>query len=298
MNILQAIILGIVQGATEFIPVSSSAHLVLVPWLLRWPDPGLAFDTVLHLGTLLAIVAVFWRDLMALAAAWLRSITALLGFVVRTPSKRGGVPASLRRSNSEALTRSLSGSPEARLAWWIILGTIPAALMGVLWEDRFEALFHSPIRVAALLLVTGVWLVLAERLVRKDGQAEDLQWWQALLVGLAQGCAIAPGISRSGATIGAGLLLGLRREAATRFSFLLATPIILGTGLLQIKKLLESGGLSANLAGLALGFLAAFVTGYACIRFLLGYVRNCGLSVFAVYCWLAGLGAVVIHLLR
>jgi undecaprenyl-diphosphatase len=283
MNILQAIILGIVQGATEFIPVSSSGHLVLVPWLLRWPSPGLVFDTVLHLGTLLALIAVFWRDLLALAAAWLRSVITFLGRVIR-------------RASSDA--PSGDGSPQARLAWWIILATIPAALMGALWQDQFEALFDSPIRVAVLLLVTGVWLVLAERLGRKERQAEGLHWWQALLVGVAQGLAIAPGISRSGATIGAGLLLGLRREAATRFSFLLATPIILGAGLLQIKKLLESGVLGANLAGLVLGFLAAFVTGYACIRFLLGYIKNRGLSVFAIYCWLAGLVAVVVHLLR
>lgn len=285
MSILQAIVLGIVQGATEFIPVSSSAHLVLVPWLLQWPDPGLAFDTMLHLGTFLAVVAVFRRDFLALAAAWLRSITVLPGLV-------------MRRRNSETLRESIAGSPEARLAWWIILGTIPAALMGVLWEEQFEALFHSPIRVATLLLVTGVWLVLAERLRRKERQAENLGWWQALLVGVAQGCAIAPGISRSGATIGAGLLLGLQRQAATRFSFLLSTPIILGAGLLQIKKLLESGGLGANAPELALGFLAAFVVGYACIRLLLNYVRNRGLSVFAAYCWLAGLAAITIYLLK
>jgi undecaprenyl-diphosphatase len=307
MNILQAIILGIVQGATEFIPVSSSAHLVLVPWLLRWPSPGLAFDTVLHLGTLLAVIAVFWRDLLALAAAGLRSAAAMLTYVVRTPSERGGGPASVHHSRSEApaadtprnrLAEIVSGSPEARLAWWIILGTIPAALMGALWESQFEALFGSPIRVAVLLLVTGVWLVLAERVGRKERQAEDLRWWQSLLVGVAQGCAIAPGISRSGATIGAGLFLGLRREAATRFSFLLATPIILGAGLLQIKKLLESSGLHASLLPLTLGFLAAFVAGYACIRFLLGYVRSRGLSVFAIYCWVAGLAAIAFYLLK
>jgi undecaprenyl-diphosphatase len=294
MNILQAILLGIVQGATEFIPVSSSAHLVLVPWLLRWPSPGLVFDTVLHLGTLLAVIAVFWRDLLALAAAWLRSVTALAGRAVGRPSSE----ALATDASTQGVAKSISGSPEARLAWWIILATIPAALMGALWQDQFEALFNSPIRVAILLLVTGVWLVLAERLGRQEHHAEDLHWWQALLVGVAQGFAIAPGISRSGATIGAGLLLGLRREAATRFSFLLATPIILGAGLLQIKKLLESGGLGTNLAGLVLGFLAAFVTGYACIRFLLGYVRNRGLSVFAVYCWVAGLVAIAVHLLR
>ncbi len=288
MNILQALILGIVQGATEFIPVSSSGHLVLVPWLLGWPSPGLTFDTVLHLGTLLAVAAVFWRDFLALVTAWLRSVPALLRCAMQTPSERGEVPAPAQASLS----------PDARLAWWIILSTIPAALMGVLWEDQFEALFNSPIHVAVFLLVTGVWLVLAERLGRKQGLAEDLKWSQALLVGLAQGCAIAPGISRSGATIGAGLLLGLRREAATRFSFLLSAPIILGTGLLQIKKLVEAGGLGANLATLALGFLAAFLSGYACIRFLLNYVRNRNLSVFAIYCWLAGLLAIVVYLTR
>jgi undecaprenyl-diphosphatase len=294
MNILQAIILGIVQGATEFIPVSSSAHLVLVPWLLRWPSPGLVFDTVLHLGTLLAVIAVLWRDLLALAAAWLRSITALPGLLLRRSSPEA-LPTD---ASTQGVAKGIWGSPEARLAWWIILGTIPAALMGALWEDQFAALFNSPIRVAVLLLVTGVWLVLAERLGRKERQAEDLRWWQSLLVGVAQGCAIAPGISRSGATIGAGLLLGLRREAATRFSFLLAAPIILGAGLLQIKKLLEAPGLNSMLVPLALGFLVAFITGYACIRFLLRYVRNRGLSPFAVYCWLAGLAAITMYLLK
>jgi undecaprenyl-diphosphatase len=170
--------------------------------------------------------------------------------------------------------------------------------MGVLWEDQFEALFSSPGRVAVFLLVTGVWLVLAERLGRKEGLAEDLKWWQALLVGLAQGCAIAPGISRSGATIGTGLLLGLRREAATRYSFLLSAPIILGAGLLQVKKLVDAGIPSASVAGLVLGFVAAFASGYACIRFLLGYVRNRNLSVFAIYCWLAGLLVIVVSQLR
>jgi undecaprenyl-diphosphatase len=294
MNILQAIILGIVQGATEFIPVSSSAHLVLVPWLLRWPSPGLVFDTVLHLGTLLAVIAVFWRDLLALAAAWLRSITALPGLLLR----RSSPEALATDASTRGVAKSISGSPEARLAWWIILGTIPAALMGALWEDQFAALFDSPIRVAVLLLVTGVWLVLAERLGSKERQAEDLRWWQSLLVGVAQGCAIAPGISRSGATIGAGLLLGLRREAATRFSFLLAAPIILGAGLLQIKKLLEAPDLNSMLVPLALGFLVAFITGYACIRFLLRYVKSRSLTAFAAYCWLAGLAAITIYLLR
>jgi undecaprenyl-diphosphatase len=299
MNILQAIILGIVQGATEFVPVSSSAHLVLVPWLLKWPSPGLAFDTVLHLGTLLAVVIVFWHDLLSLAGAWLRSTGAFLrALVVRTPMSRPSLGEGVRFSSAEASAANLSDVAQARLAWWIILGTIPAAWMGVLWENQFEALFDSPVLVAGLLLVTGLWLVVAERLGRRQRRAEDLTWWESLLVGVAQGCAIAPGISRSGATIGAGLLLGLRREAATRFSFLLAIPIILGAGLLQVKKLLELPNLGAGLPALAIGFIAAFLSGYACIRFLLRYVKQRTLAVFAAYCWLVGVGSMAVYLLR
>ena len=269
MDIIQAVVLGLVQGATEFIPISSSGHLVLVPWLFSWPSPGLAFDTVLHLGTLLAVLAVFWPDLVALVRAWWRSIAQ----------------------------RNLN-APQARLAWWILLGTIPAVLMGMLWEERFEALFHSPLHVSLLLLGTGLWLMLSERLGGKDRQVEDLSWWQSLWIGFAQGCAIAPGISRSGATIGAGLLLGLRRDVATRFSFLLATPIILGAGLLQVKRLLEQPNLDAKLLPLTLGFAAAFLSGYACIRFLLAYVKERSLAVFAAYCWLMGLSTIAIYLLR
>nr|MBC7245713.1 undecaprenyl-diphosphatase UppP [Chloroflexota bacterium] len=283
MDIFQAMVLGLVQGATEFIPVSSSAHLVLVPWLLKWSGPGLAFDTILHLGTLLAMLAVFWRDFISLAIAWWRNIVKSV-FV--------------RYSVRDEEAQHEPGILRARLTWWIILGTIPAALMGALWEEQFEALFHSPIHVSVLLLVTGLWLVLAERFGGKSYQAEDMRWWQALLVGLAQGGAIAPGISRSGATIGAGLLLGLRREAATRFSFLLATPIIFGAGMLQVKRLLESPDLQVGLLPLALGFLGAFLSGYACIRFLLDYVKKRSLLVFAVYCWLLGFSTMAIYLLR
>jgi len=266
MNVFQSILLGIVQGATEFIPVSSSGHLVLVPWLLGWPEPGVAFDTVLHLGTLLAVLLIFAPDFWKLATAWLRSLA--------------------RRESSA----------DVRLAWWILLATVPAALMGALLEKQFEALFSAPRWVALFLLVTGVWLVLADRLGRKLRQAEDLTWSQALLIGVAQGLAIAPGISRSGATIGAGLLLGLKREAAARFSFLLSAPIILGTAVLQVKKLLGTAGLNAQALPLALGFLAAFVTGYLCIRFLLSYLHQHSLTVFAIYCWVIGLVALTIAL--
>lgn len=303
MDIVQAMVLGLVQGATEFIPISSSAHLVLIPWLLNWSNPGLAFDTVLHLGTLLAVLTVFWRDFYAITVTWVRCIVQMATSFRPAQGKRSWSSfLEMLRYAQHDIGRGFAvcgaHAAQARLAWWIILGTIPAAIMGVLWEEQFEALFYSPVRVSALLLVTGLWLILAERFGRKLRQAEDLSWWQVLFIGAAQGCAIAPGISRSGVTIGAGLLLGLQREAATRFSFLLATPIILGAGLLQMKRLLASPSLDATLLPLILGFLGAFLSGYACIRFLLGFVRRRGLQVFAAYCWLLGCVTIIIHLLR
>lgn len=269
MNIIQALVLGIVQGATEFIPISSSGHLVLVPWLLDWPEPGLIFDTIVHWGTLLAILAVFWRDILDLARAWAGSI----------------------------VERNLE-PPEARLAWLIIVGTLPAALIGFLWEDFFESLFSSPGRVAALLLVTGAILALSERLGKRQLSMGDLSWLDSVLIGLAQGLSIAPGISRSGATIALGLLRGIEREAAARYSFLLATPIIFGAGLLQLAELFRAGAGGAQLAPLIVGFLAAAISGYLCIKFLLAYLQRGRLYVFAVYCWLAGSGALIMFLMR
>lgn len=269
MDIIQAIVLGVVQGVAEFIPISSSGHLVLVPWLFGWPDPGLAFDAMLHLGTLVAVLVVFWRDFLSLAAAvW-------------------------RRADQG----NLQGH-QGKVAWWIILGTLPGVLMGLLWEEQFEALFHSPLHVSVLLLVTGLWLAMAEYFGRRERQPQELHWWESLLIGLAQGCAIAPGISRSGATIGAGMLLGLRRDAATRFSFLLATPIIAGAGLLQVMRLLQLPDLQASLLPLMLGFVAALFSGYGCIRLLLNYVRQRSLFAFSIYCWLAGISGIVVYSLR
>ncbi len=259
MNIVQALVLGIVQGATEFIPISSSGHLVLVPWLLDWPEPGLVFDTIVHWGTLMAVLAFFWRDLVALARAWARSL----------------------------VDRKLN-PPEAKLAWLIIVGTLPAALMGYLWGDFFESLFSSPGWVAVLLLVTGAILTVSEGLGKRQRSMGDLGWLDSVLIGLAQGLAIAPGISRSGATIAMGLLRGAKREAAARYSFLLATPIIFGAGLLQLAELFGAEAVEAELPLLIIGFLAAAISGYLCIRFLLAYLQRGRLYVFAAYCWLAG----------
>jgi undecaprenyl-diphosphatase len=259
MDIVQAIILGLVQGASEFVPISSSGHLVLVPWLLGWPLPGLVFDTVVHWGTLLAVLAYFWRDFMALASAWGRSLAS----------------------------RNLS-EPEARIAWLIIVGTVPAALMGYVGEDFFESLFSAPIRVAGLLLVTGLVLALSEWLGKRRKEPHQLAFLDSIIIGIAQGCAIAPGISRSGATMAAGLFRELKREAAARYSFLLATPIIFGAGLLKLLDLFKMEDATAHLPPLILGFLTAAISGYLCIRFLLSYLQRGKLYVFAIYCWLAG----------
>ena len=259
MDIVQAIILGLVQGASEFVPISSSGHLVLVPWLLGWPPPGLVFDTMVHWGTLVAVLAYFWRDFMALASAWGRSLAS----------------------------RNLS-EPEARIAWLIIVGTLPAALMGYVGEDFFESLFAAPAWAAGLLLVTGLILALSEWMGERRKEPHQLAFLDSILIGIAQGCAIAPGISRSGATIAAGLFRGLKREAAARYSFILATPIIFGAGLLQLLDLFKMENATAHLPALILGFLAAALSGYLCIRFLLSYLQRGKLYVFAIYCWLAG----------
>ncbi len=259
MSPWQALLLGVLQGATEFLPVSSSGHLVIVPTLLGWPDPGLFLDTVLHLGTLVAIVVYFWRDLAQLAAAAWRSLRA----------------------------RSLA-EPEARVAWGVAVGTLPAAVIGFLLEDTFERLFGMPQAAAGFLLGTAALLLISEVLARRERALDSLSWRDALLIGLAQTFAIAPGLSRSGSTIAAGLLLGYRREDATRFSFLLAVPIILGGGLYQLLKIAHTGFGSTQVPAILIGFVAAAVTGYLAISGLLALVRRRSLWPFAVYCALLG----------
>jgi undecaprenyl-diphosphatase len=255
MDILQAIILGIIQGATEFIPVSSSGHLVLVPWLLDWDSPGLVFDTVVHWGTLVAVLAYFWRDWYSLITAWLRG-----------------------------LFRWKWDDPDARLMWLLILGSIPAALLGFLFEDFFESLFGEPMWVSIFLLVTAALLALCEWLGQRNRDLDDLRIPDSLIIGLGQAAAIAPGISRSGATIAAGVFRGLNRPAAARFSFLLSTPIILGAGLFKLLDLFSAPNPMAQIPALVAGFLAAAIVGYLCIWLLLRYLQRGKLYPFAIYC--------------
>ena len=269
MTIFQALLLGILQGATEFLPISSSGHLVLVPWLLNWQKPGLTFDTIVHLGTLVAVVIYFRRDIWRI-------------FI--------GLLATLRE-------RSLVND-DGRLGWLIALGSVPAAVIGFLLEDFFEALFGAPLIVSCLLLVTGLILFLSERASKRDRSLTAIGVKDSLLIGLAQAGAIAPGISRSGATIAAGLGLNVNREAAARFSFLLALPIILGAGLFKLKDTLEIGISGGEATVLVAGFLAAAISGYACIYFLLAYVRRHSLYIFAWYCWAFGLLCLIVALVR
>jgi undecaprenyl-diphosphatase len=245
-SVYQAIVLGIVQGLTEFLPVSSSAHLILVPWLLRWQeDPGLAFDVVLHLGTLLALLAFYWRE-------WLDMGLSLLP---------GGRPA----------TR--------QTLLLLIVASIPGAIIGVLLEKQAETIFRSPLLIAATMTILGVFLWAADQFASKTRKMGDLTVFDAVLIGLSQALAIIPGVSRSGATITTARFLGVERADAANFSFLMATPIIAGAGLVEARKLLHSG-LTAQLGW---GFAASAVFGLIAIVWLLGFVRTHSYRSFAIY---------------
>jgi undecaprenyl-diphosphatase len=265
VGLIQALILGVVQGLTEFLPISSSGHLVLLPAAVGWESPPLAFDATVHLATLVAVVAVFWRDLARLISAWWRGLWC-------------GHPL---------------GTTESRLAWWVILGTIPGLLAGQLWKDTFESFFSNPRAVGGFLLVTALLLVLADILGRRQRGFREITWLDSILVGIGQAAAIAPGISRSGATIAVGMYCGLSRQAAARFSFILAIPIIAGAGLVQLSELFRYGDVSAEAPALTAGFFAAAICGYAAIRFLLAYLRQRPLYPFAIYCLVVGILAIM-----
>ncbi len=285
MTLFQALILGILQGATEFIPVSSSGHLVLLPWLLRWEQAGLAFNAVAHWGTALAVIVYFREDWVLLVRAALGSLRdvgyRLLG--------GAGAGRSQPRSNpTDAAHRSL--------VWLLVVGTVPGALIGYLFDDFFEQMFSRPVAAAGFLLVTAALLAGSERWGRRDRKLGELTWVDAVVIGLAQALAIFPGISRSGATIAAGLSRGVERQPAARFSFLLATPIIVGAGSLQVIELIRRGGLVDQAPILIAGFIAAALVGFGCIHFLLRYLENRRLYPFAVYCVLVSVFALTLAL--
>ena len=270
MPLFQALILGIIQGVTEYIPVSSSAHLVLFPWLVGWPDPPFTFDVLVQWGTLVGVVVYFWRALWAIARG------VVIGLVSRQPFQ----------------------TQEARLGWYIVLGTIPAAVFGYFFKDSFEAVFSRPMYVAVLLFGTAFILVIGERWSRPQRTLRQIGWLDAVAIGLWQVAALLPGISRSGATISGAMQRGLERPSAARFSFLLSVPAMVGAGLLAILDLLKAGALVSELPALLIGFLAAAVSGYLCVRWLLGYLQHHRLIVFAAYCALFGAFCLAVGLVR
>jgi undecaprenyl-diphosphatase len=256
VNTVQAVVLGLVQGVGEFLPISSSAHLVLTPWFFNWPDPGLTFDVALHLGTLVAVVAYFWRDLVEIVF--------------------------------DAITRPHSQS--GRLLWYLAVASIPGAFFGMAFEQQAETVFRSPALIALTLTLMGVGLWWADRVGRKRRDIKDLGWTDSIIVGLSQALAIIPGVSRSGITMTAGLLRGMERETAARFSFLLSVPIIAGAALLKLKDL----PLTAVNAPFVAGVLTAAVVGYLAIRFLLRYVRHGSYFLFAAYRFLLALAVLLV----
>ena len=263
MSLFQSLILGIVQGVTEFIPVSSSGHLVLVPWLLGWefdPEIVFVFDVLVQLGTLVAVFVYFRDDIVTIV--------------------RGVLHGLLRRRPLETAA--------ARLGWLVVAGTLPAVVLGVLLKDWVESFFHSEVYTAAFLLVTAALLTASELLGRRARRIGSLNWVDALVIGLAQCVALLPGVSRSGSTIAGGLARGLDRAAAARFSFLLSIPAMLGAGVLAGGDLLEIPNFGQYLAPIAVGFVVSAIVGYLCIRWLLAYLSRGSLYVFAGYCVVAG----------
>ncbi|MFA5276230.1 MAG: undecaprenyl-diphosphate phosphatase [Candidatus Omnitrophota bacterium] len=237
MPVAHAVILGIIQGLTEVLPISSSAHLFLFPWFFKWHYQGLSFDVALHAGTALAFMVYFFKD-------WIDIITG-----------------------------------KKKLFWYIVIATIPAALAGLLLEDKAEIVFRSPLLVAIMLALFGIILWLADNLGRKERPIEKLDFRTVFTIGLAQTVALIPGVSRSGVTITAGLFKGLTRQAAARFSFLLATPIVVAAGALKLSKL----HISDLNPPFWTGILFSALSGLIGIHFLLGFVRKSSLNAFVYY---------------
>lgn len=260
MTTVQAIILGLFQGLGEFLPISSSAHLVLVPWLFHWEDPGLTFDIALHVGTLIAVIAYFWKD-------WLRLVTQ--GFTA--PKTTDG-----------------------RLFWYLVIATVPGAIVGYALEKKAETIFRTPLLIAVALIVMGAILYWAERKSAKKDDLSNITLRTSFLIGLSQALAIIPGVSRSGITMTTGLFSGLNREAAARFSFLLSAPIILGAAIIKVPHLVSHPEVID--ANFLIGMVVACISGIASIGFLLRYVQT---KTFLPFVWYRfAVGALVIIIIN
>ena len=271
MTILQAIILGIVQGLTEFLPISSSGHLLLVPWLFNWhfllenPDLNKTFDVALHLGTFVAVVLYFWREIVRLVGAWVRSIS--------------------RRSLAE---------PEGKLAWLLIVSTIPAALVGVLLEDFITNTLGKPWMIGVAMIVFAGFMYLVDHVAKLDRDLETLTWLDALLIGVAQSLALLPGVSRSGITMMTGLLVRLDRESAARYSFLMSIPVIGGAAAFKGLEVARDGLPAGTATPFLVGMVTAALSGIAAIWFTLAYLKRHNFNLFVVYRIVVGVGVLVL----
>jgi undecaprenyl-diphosphatase len=252
LDLLQSIVLGIVQGITEFLPISSTAHLALVPWFFEWKDPGLAFDVALHLGTLAAVIYYFWHDWVVIIRDFLQGL----------------------------LSQGFEKNQNGRLGMYIIIATIPGALSGLILEEHASSILRHPIAIAASVLLFGIILYVFDKFSRKEKEIDDLGMVDCLVIGIAQAFAIVPGVSRSGVTITGGLIRNLKRSAAARFSFLVSTPLILGALVLESRHLDYATVVSAPFVA---GVLASGVFGFLSIKYLLRYVQTKTYTVFVVY---------------
>ncbi len=263
---IEAIVLGLVQGLTEFLPISSSGHLLVVSKAFGWEDPGAAFTAVTQLGTVAAVVLYFWRDIVRILSAWFRSL----------------------------FRPELRGDLSAREGWYVIVGTIPIVILGVAFSHQIETAARNLWLVATMLIVLGLILAVADRAGARARTISDLNMRDGVLYGLAQACALIPGVSRSGATISAGLFLGYTREAATRYSFLLSIPAVLLSGVYEAKKI-GGAGATVDWGPTLLATVIAFVVGYAVIAWLLRYVSSHSFMPFVIY--RVTLGVVILVLL-
>lgn len=268
---IQAIILGILQGLGEFLPISSSGHLLLAPYLFGWKEmlgnEKLVFDCALHLGTTAALVIYFWKQL-----------TSIFGSLV---------------------TKKVDDAPNRKLAWLLLMGCVPAAIIGAFGESEIEAIFRdNPLSIATALMLMGVVLWAADRLGKRTRSYETLKPWEAITIGLAQALALIPGVSRSGATLTAGLGMGLSRDAAARFSFLMSAPITLGAALWSFRHLIKSPPSVHFMILMAIGLVTSGVVGYLCISFMLNYIKKHSMTLFTVYRLVLGVSVFVVWYLR
>jgi len=260
LTYIEAIILGIIQGATEFLPISSSGHLILLPSIFNLDEPNLNAIAIAHQGTLLAVLIYFRHDLWQIIKAVFKGLRA------RTPLAH----------------------TESRIGWFIAFGSVPAIIVGLLFASSIDRLLAKPATAAAALIITGIILIIGEQLVTGKKQLSGMGWMDALVIGVFQALALVPGISRSGITITAGLGRGLDRETAARYSFLLGVPAIAGAGLIAAAELAQSPTVAEQVPQLLVTFATAAIVGYACIHFLLSWLRQRTLYLFAAYCIIFG----------